>query len=213
MITPEMKIPNRRRGFTLLEVMFAVMILGVGLIAVASIIPVAGAMQKRTIEEIEAQQVGRSARAYLQARGIDRVIFIDGSGEVKLLTGAQTEQHCPLEDRSAPASLPLLQNGQANRDWYWRPLYRKDATTGDVHVYVIVMRRTGVDAPEPSASPDNKVSLGGTLLVDKNQTVGGREYKAGDVVIVTDINNIPTGWHAPKGTTSYIVAAGTEVAR
>lgn len=53
----------------MLEVLFALMILGVGLIAVASIFPVATVLQRQTIDDIYSQQAGESIKASVRARG------------------------------------------------------------------------------------------------------------------------------------------------
>jgi len=50
--------------------MFAIMILGVGLIAVASLFPVATAVQRKTVNEVLAQQVARNYKALIAERKI-----------------------------------------------------------------------------------------------------------------------------------------------
>lgn len=60
-----------RGGFTLLEIMFAVLILGIGFIAIASIFPAASVMQRETVQDAESDTIRRNATASLKARPID----------------------------------------------------------------------------------------------------------------------------------------------
>ena len=57
---------TRRRGFSFTEIMFAVIILGVGFIMVAAIFPVAIQQAKTTTEETTAASIARGAANYLQ---------------------------------------------------------------------------------------------------------------------------------------------------
>lgn len=56
-----------RAGFTFAEIMFAVVILGVGFIMIAAIFPVAIRQTQTTMEETQAAVSGRAALAYLQS--------------------------------------------------------------------------------------------------------------------------------------------------
>lgn len=56
--------PQRRRGFSFTEIMFAVVILGIGFIMVAAIFPVALQQSKSTAEEINAAGIARGAAHY-----------------------------------------------------------------------------------------------------------------------------------------------------
>src|SRR3954471_2365584 len=56
---------NRARGFSFTEIMFAVIILGVGFIMVAAIFPVAIQQAKNTNEETTAAAIARGAATYL----------------------------------------------------------------------------------------------------------------------------------------------------
>ncbi len=57
--------PGRRRGFTFTEVMFAVIILGIGFIMLAGIFPVAIQQTEVTIQETAASSVGPAAAKYI----------------------------------------------------------------------------------------------------------------------------------------------------
>lgn len=61
---------SSRPGFTMLEVLITMGIFAVGFVAVAAIFPTAILLQKKTVEDVVAQQVARNAQAVLEARGI-----------------------------------------------------------------------------------------------------------------------------------------------
>lgn len=61
-----LKFPSRRRGFSFTEVLFAVVILGIGFIMVAGIFPVAIQQSKLTIDETTGAAIARGSVSYLQ---------------------------------------------------------------------------------------------------------------------------------------------------
>ena len=133
------------RGFTLMEVMFSVMILGVGLIAVASVLPVAGVLHRNTIDESESLAIGRTARGTLEARGLMRP---PGTGDVRRIdfgppiTGGGTSTHpLPLIDRAYPSTPTQTPDPfhQFHR-YYWVPLAYVPTPPGLEQVFVFIMR-------------------------------------------------------------------------
>jgi prepilin-type N-terminal cleavage/methylation domain-containing protein len=58
--------PEVRRGFSLVEVLLAIFILGIGMIMVASVFPVGAEWTRQTTEESNAQTVVQNARSVLQ---------------------------------------------------------------------------------------------------------------------------------------------------
>ena len=70
----------RRVGFNLVEVMFSILILGVGLVAVASLFPVAGTLQRRSYEEVLVYHAAGNVNSQMQSRGfwvLDLVVPLD----------------------------------------------------------------------------------------------------------------------------------------
>ncbi len=59
-----------RRGFSFVEVLFAVMILGVGFIMIAAMFPVAIQQTQLTVDETSAARVGQNALNYLKATAL-----------------------------------------------------------------------------------------------------------------------------------------------
>ena len=104
---------TNRGGFTLAEVMFAILILGIGLISIASLFPAAGAIQLNTTHELTAEEVVSNAGVQLSAMGINATwINADTSGNVFKPTKDTTPSNgtpdvydkLPLEVRSAPGT-------------------------------------------------------------------------------------------------------------
>jgi len=62
---PQSAMGARRRGFSFVEVLFAVMILGIGFILIAGVFPVAIAQTQSNGEETVGAAIGRNAVAYL----------------------------------------------------------------------------------------------------------------------------------------------------
>ena len=70
-----LKLARRaRRGITFTEVMFAVVLLGIGFIMLAGLFAVASQQTLETVEESTATQVAMSARRYLQRLGDDVMV-------------------------------------------------------------------------------------------------------------------------------------------
>lgn len=67
-------------GYSLIEVLFAIGILGVGLLALASLFPIAMLQQRRAMDDTEGTLAGRNVLAMLQAYGPD--VFPASGGQV-----------------------------------------------------------------------------------------------------------------------------------
>src|SRR6266550_8059379 len=67
-LNPEPRTPNplSRRGFTFTEVMFAVILLGIGFIMLAGMFPVAIQQTQTNVEESTASTVVQAAKHYLE---------------------------------------------------------------------------------------------------------------------------------------------------
>lgn len=61
----------RRRGFAFTEVLFAVMVLGIGFIMIAAMFPVTIRQTQTTLEESEAASMARGAMVYLQTQATE----------------------------------------------------------------------------------------------------------------------------------------------
>ena len=137
---------KQARGFTLMELMFAISILGVGLIAVASIFPVAGIIQRETVYTLMSQQVNDNVRVALSTRGISTSELIKANSSSKYYEilrplpekmlaneSSNNELHWSIADRTFPAKEenPLL------RPYAWVPMVLKDKSSWKLFVFIV----------------------------------------------------------------------------
>jgi type II secretory pathway pseudopilin PulG len=71
---------GRRAGFSFTEVLFAVMVLGIGFIMIAAIFPVAIRQTQTTLEESQGALTAKAALAYLQSIASDEAFPVTGTG-------------------------------------------------------------------------------------------------------------------------------------
>ncbi len=108
------------RGFSLMEVLIAIGVFAIGMVAVASIFPVAILLQKQTVQEVEATHFGRNAKALVAARG-----FVAPAGAWDAIAAAGVTSAMPaaamnqwsLADRSYNTLEPTNQ-----RRVFWVPM-------------------------------------------------------------------------------------------
>ncbi|MDX1565774.1 MAG: prepilin-type N-terminal cleavage/methylation domain-containing protein, partial [Phycisphaeraceae bacterium] len=111
MITTSPKHQRRRRGYTLLEIMFSILILGVGMVAVASMFPVAARLQFNTLNDVRSQQAATNIVTMVQAKGFptttletatnfDTTAGTTYPSQTNKLTMTVLNQFWPWEDRS-----------------------------------------------------------------------------------------------------------------
>jgi len=168
---------QRSRGFTLMEVLVALGIFALGMIAVASVFPVAILLQKETIGEVESKQFRRNAEEMVKAVG-----FVGDLNAAAWLAldndGSATYGVAPLPqdayegwsilDRSYNAMLD-----RAIRRVFWVPLiYDANPTPGeqDWRVFVFTVRSRGnyyYDHTGPAAAD---IADGNMPSVDRDAT-------------------------------------------
>ncbi|MEX2671088.1 MAG: prepilin-type N-terminal cleavage/methylation domain-containing protein [Phycisphaeraceae bacterium] len=163
-----MSIPTRHidashrtnRAFSMLEVLFSLMILGVGLLAVASIFPVATVLQRETVDDIYAQQATESVTAMVLGRGFSREQLSDPTTGVDPIPDVQPmpqevlEEASPglndinwlLADRCYPGYQPSFDiagdesfaDNHLDRLYYWVPLVQwKEDDTWRIYVFIL----------------------------------------------------------------------------
>ncbi len=144
--------PRHRSGFTFAEVMFAVIMLGIGSIMVAAIFPVAIQQTQNTADEAFAAQLARNA--------------------IQLITNATTADQFTANDTTTHpfASSSTLWDvvsssviSQSDSRYAWVPFYSKRLSDGVVTVTIVVVRRTlhgNYSAADASASTGELVPRG-----------------------------------------------------
>lgn len=138
-------------GFTLMEIMIAMGIFAVGMIAVASVFPAAALLQKQTIDDLLAKQTARNAEAMLNARKYDETALLNAATDtndvqpIPLSLFARWSQH----DRSFGSKTTDVED----RDFYWVPLVQQ-REDGAWRVFIFPLRRG--DTPSAKIQPIDK---------------------------------------------------------
>jgi prepilin-type N-terminal cleavage/methylation domain-containing protein len=154
--------PLRQSGFTLMEVLIAIGILAIGLVAVAAIFPPAILLQREAFNESIHQQYIRSAEATLQANQLSAARLLEYTDvtvppavadRVHALSqvpgeagaGSYIEEFSIL-DRSFPTAV----NDPSLREAFWVPLFARGPLANDyindwrLYVFILVPRRGDV---------------------------------------------------------------------
>jgi len=146
---------GRQLGLTLLETLIAVLFLGVGLISIASLFPVAGTIQRRTYDDVVARQVSDSVNDLVHARGFHVADLIDLSRPLDLLSfevrpfpaktlNADTALPAVIRWGLADRCYPTAMSGDGDfndRSYYWVPLVRRVNNLLDWHIYIFVLKK------------------------------------------------------------------------
>jgi prepilin-type N-terminal cleavage/methylation domain-containing protein len=160
MIRIQQRVRAHRRGYTLLEIMFAILILGVGMAAVASLFPFAAHIQQNTMFEVRNQQTQTNIVGLVHAHGFSREMLDRPAGlsfdptapmpvyptELNKLTPAMLDLAYTLPDRSYPSNVgtdtdanSILDADFDKRSIFWEPLFVK--RDDKWRIMVVIMRR------------------------------------------------------------------------
>src|SRR5688572_27412480 len=122
---PSHHLPFRgRRGFTFTEVMFAVILLGIGFIMLAGMFPVAIRQTQSTAEESHGANLAQAGAKYLEAVAIAQEYPVT-NGQVSGLTKAAWQR---LEGNLISSQDPRLA---------WTVLYKRNA--GENFIQVVIL--------------------------------------------------------------------------
>ena len=151
-------------GFTLMEILIAIGIFAVGMVAVASIFPVAIALQRESVEEVMARQAASNIEALMGGRpftygfnGTDSFGDLDFYDDEPSFVGFV--QALPddvlgiwtANDRSFPST-----DRVNDREIYWVPLVQNLGTQAnpDWRTFVFVLAGDGLGQPESEWDPN-----------------------------------------------------------
>jgi hypothetical protein len=159
-LPPQRARARLRAGFSFTEVLFAVMVLGIGFIMIAAMFPVTIRQTQTTMEETQAANMAKEAMAYLQSIATDYNFPVTVPPKMPVANppvpdDTQPPQFVALNDVVYPAAIPSsgptppFQSGlleargnfinPKNPRFAWVPLYRRG------FYYV-----NGVATPEPT---------------------------------------------------------------
>jgi len=120
-------VPTWRRAFSLIEVLLAIFILGIGVIGIAALFPAGIAQQQRTVDDIMGPIVANNALATLRTK-ISQQDF-----------GSYEDFDCDPAPGHQPCFPPeFTQIGTVRGDWLWRPpamLFEDDSATPYIDEY------------------------------------------------------------------------------
>lgn len=139
--------PNHSAGFTFPELLIALGIFALGFVTVGAIFPTAIMLQKRTIQAVESEALGKSAKAMLQAMPWDKA-DLDADPDF----GTNTTEVLPLDDERWDnwplASRALLSDQYSlpeEAETFWVPLLwdsDADPANTDWTAFVFTLRRS-----------------------------------------------------------------------
>ncbi len=136
---------TRARGFSFVEILFAVMILGIGFIMLAAMFPVAIVQQQATIGEANAQAVARGVMQSVQAFFDPRLPSANPLPVSSIpIAPAVATVEFTAQPPAAPFTFdPFFSSRVIASDprFAWAPLYQKDpATLTTAKLYVFVLK-------------------------------------------------------------------------
>ena len=170
------------RGFSFTEVLFAVMILGVGFIMVAAIFPVAIQQAKTSTEETSAAAIARGAINYIDRVATNSIL----PGTNNMVVGPDFDGFPPtsgMPDYRDTYTLATALRGSVvvagDSRYAWLPFYRRagerfnDKTWSPFAqvIMVPVLMRAESDFSGLTGPPNNPLSKGGPL-VQQHTTTG-----------------------------------------
>ncbi len=214
---------TRHRGMTFTEVMFAVIILGIGFIMLAAIFPVAIQQTRTSVEQTQGAAMSRGALRYMEEVGT----LTDATGQ-SLLVSTGNVVVAITNDPALPATLPIWKaiSGnliRADDDRYaWVPLYRRDTGSPFAQVFLFGVQVRGRDRFTPAddiiPAPANLSARKATvdLAYDTanqvstiNFTAGGEPIGEGAYVVTADGRIFRVG--ALVSGTKWLLAPGYEI--
>ena len=173
------KRPRRARaGFAFTEILFAVMVLGIGFIMLAAMFPVTIKQTQLTVDDSVASGVARSAIAYLGSPGINTDTNFPPTDDIPT-SGLFPNPVPPPKVRSMPAAVApgsaasaigpgwLATRGNyisaKNPRYAWVPLYMRGHTADEkpspyAQVFVIVTQSRNQDQYQTHPSPERNYS-------------------------------------------------------
>jgi type II secretory pathway pseudopilin PulG len=125
-----------RSGFSFAEVMFAVVILGIGFILIAAVFPVATEQARETNDESIAAQMARDAAAIIRGSTISADFPDTASGAMQSFALNPT-----LWAKVSPSMI-----NPSDARYAWVPFYSRNSGEGVIHLTILVVRRWMHDA-------------------------------------------------------------------
>lgn len=183
---------GQRRAFTLMEVLMAIAIFAVGMVAVAAIFPVAIHLQQSTVNSINATQFKNNAEAMVLTRGFSEEKISGWASGTPSTTNSNTAIAGPntMDDGvTSPPAWSLSDRSYdgggtvslGDRTLFWVPLFYYDqppSGTGTWHVYLFIVRGQTNDTYN-QFSPPGLGSVAGPSIANPGTDPTGPTSKNG----------------------------------
>jgi prepilin-type N-terminal cleavage/methylation domain-containing protein len=174
-----------QRGFTFTEILFAVIILGIGFIMLAAIFPVALQQTKSSTEDTVSAAVSRSALRYMEDLGQQKdasavPLMVSTGGVVMPLTTSGVLWNAVSGNMIVPN----------DPRYAWVPLYSRAANSPFAQVFIFVEQvrgdRTQFGAVDLAAPTPNLQARSATVTVTYSATGSTIQFTAGGTSIGED---------------------------
>jgi hypothetical protein len=163
---------SRSRGYSFTEVMFAVVVLGIGFIMIAAMFPVAISQQQSTQQETNAAAFARGAASYFETIATNTLLPASG-------TAAQPNRPLVLSVRNPQSTNPAA--SLPNED-LWNALKGNLIVAGDQRYGIVMLyRREGDSADATRATWKRQAQL----IVIVTQVRNRSTYNSDDVFATT----------------------------
>ena len=211
-----LRTPHRRmRGFTLIEILLAVFILGVGLTMVACIFPVGADFTRQNVEETVAGMVAENARAIILAK----YTYSDFSAVTTLmpLPHIAAGDKLSLVERAYAygTSSPYPAAAPATATYFWTALVRQDPETPPLgsriryDLYILVFKKG--DATQAYTNPASLFGTTGARDLTEAPVTGFASSSYVPVLAQGAVANMPIGAigiGTSTGTVFHVVPGG-----
>jgi prepilin-type N-terminal cleavage/methylation domain-containing protein len=182
-----------RRAFTMVEILLAMLILGIGLIMIATVLPVGADWNRENIEESLASEIARNAVAIIRTR-YTRTDMPSGANANLVVPIPSIDNKLPLAERAyaygASPAYPAVTPGNAL--YWWTAMVRQTpdpyATIRNRYdIYILVFKKGSIDQTFTNGgglgrgSADAMLNLTPYVLKDTQAdtlVVGGSAYNA-----------------------------------
>lgn len=191
-------------GFNLVEVMFSILILGVGLIAVASLFPVAGTIQQRSMADVDLVHQKANAIAILQNDEIELDIRAALDAHPAVTAYKQTGMPFQLDNFALIVPIQDRLSPSVNPTSYWSPVFRWDNVQDDWEVFICILRVVeGVPNIDQNVTRDGQPAYGDTAVDARPDSVDagkGQQYR---LYTYSDEATVDAAQDAPAPGSSY----------
>jgi len=182
---------RRARGFSFPEVLFAVVILGIGLILLAGMLPVGVKVVQETVDRQQADTVAKAGTTYVSA--VAPTASLDSTdGAMRFSSELWTQ----VRGNAI---------GAADQRYAWVPFYKRSGSSAPVEIVVVGLRSRGRDAFKPEV--DLPLAQTGGVLSAKGIRFNLIKDDARQLDLIEVIPNTVSNFHLAVATGVLVIVA------